>query len=77
MAGPHVAGVGALMWSANPELIGNVERTEAILNETATPYSGILPACVTSNSKPNNASGYGIVDAFAAVRKALDEAPAH
>lgn len=77
MAGPHVAGVVALVWSANPELIGNIERTEAILNETAAPYSGILPACVTSNSKPNNASGYGIVDAFAAVRKALDEAPAH
>ena len=28
MAGPHVAGVVALLWSANPDLMGHIERTE-------------------------------------------------
>ena len=37
MAGPHVAGVVALLWSAKPELIGDIERTERILAETAQP----------------------------------------
>jgi hypothetical protein len=71
MAGPHVVGVVALMWSANPALIGNIERTEEILNVTAAPYVGSLPSCVIT-SKPNNAVGYGIVDAYAAVKVALE-----
>ena len=70
MAGPHVAGVVALMWSANPDLIGDIDRTEQILNETASAYSGPLPECV-SPGQPNNAVGYGIVDAFAAVSRAM------
>lgn len=40
MAGPHVAGVVALMWSANPTLIGDIERTEAILRRSTQPFSG-------------------------------------
>ncbi|MBK8986699.1 MAG: S8 family serine peptidase [Chloroflexi bacterium] len=40
MAGPHVAGVVALIWSANPALIGNIERTEEILRATATSFTG-------------------------------------
>ncbi len=40
MAGPHVAGVVALMWSANPALIGDVARTAEILRMTAQPFSG-------------------------------------
>ena len=71
MAGPHVAGVVALMWSANPALIGDIELTEQILNETAAPYTGPLPECVP-DGLPNNAVGYGIVDAYEAVRAALE-----
>ncbi|MFP4395850.1 MAG: S8 family serine peptidase [Anaerolineales bacterium] len=37
MAGPHVAGVAALVWSANPALIGDIARTEQLLCETAVP----------------------------------------
>jgi len=70
MAGPHLVGVVALMWSANPDLIGDIDRTEQILNETAAPYTGWLPDCVSSDL-PNNAVGYGIVDAYAAVRRAM------
>ncbi len=72
MAGPHLVGVVALMWSANPALIGDIDRTIQILDETAADYTGPLPACV-SPGRPNNAAGYGIVDAYAAVRRALEQ----
>ncbi len=73
MAGPHVAGVVALMWSANPHLIGNIEQTREILNRTAQTYNGaVAPQCSSSDAKPNNVSGYGVVDAYAAVKAALD-----
>ncbi len=75
MASPHVAGVIALLWSANPDLIGDIERTEAILAETAQPFSDALhgiPACGSDSERPDNATGYGIVDALAATRLALD-----
>ena len=72
MAGPHLAGVVALMWSANPGLVGNIDRTEQILIQTAKPYTGAEPSgeCFTGGS-PNDAYGYGIVDAYAAVKMAL------
>lgn len=72
MATPHVAGVVALMWSANPKLRGNIDATEKILVETARPYSGIAAACGEPGDKPDAASGYGIVDAYAAVQRALE-----
>jgi subtilisin family serine protease len=71
MAGPHVAGTVALMWSANPDLIGQIDLTDKILRETARPYEGILPECV-GQSLPNEAVGYGILDAYAAVKQALE-----
>ncbi len=44
MAGPHVAGVVALVWSANPALIGDVARTEQLLCETSAPQP-VLETC--------------------------------
>jgi subtilisin family serine protease len=75
MAGPHVAGVVALIWSANPALIGQIDKTEEILIETAQTYTGSLPSCAATDDIPNNGSGYGIVDAYAAVQMALEQAP--
>ncbi len=72
MAGPHLAGVVALMWSANPALIGDIERTRQILYGTAQPYSGVLPPCVDGSARPANGIGYGMVDAYAAVKKAIE-----
>lgn len=72
MAAPHLAGVVALMWSANPALIGDLERTRAILRDTAvavpapTDDAGLDEACASGP----NASGAGLVDAYAAVRAA-------
>lgn len=76
MAGPHVAGVVALIWSANPDLIGQIDQTEQILRETAQPYnvdtvsnSSDLEIC---NGNIANMVGSGLVDAYAAVQRALD-----
>ena len=71
MAGPHVVGVVALMWSANPKLVGNIERTDQILEQTAQAYQGSIPACGSTNQRPNDAAGWGIVDAYAAVKASL------
>ena len=72
MAGPHVVGVVALMWSANPQMIGEVEQTRQILAETADEFKGTMPECVLENSTPNNAVGYGRVNANRAVQRALE-----
>ncbi len=70
MAGPHVVGTVALMWSANPKLIGDIDQTQKILIETAKPYTGAKDAC-SNGQVPNDATGYGVVDAYAAVKAAL------
>lgn len=72
MAGPHVAGLVALIISANPALAGQVDTIEQIIKQTAVPmlspqdcgpYSGL--------DIPNAVYGYGRVDALAAVQRAL------
>ena len=72
MAGPHVAGVVALLWSAQPRLIGDIDRTERIIVDTARPYAGSRAGCFDGDV-PNSAFGYGIMDAYAAVQAALAE----
>nr|HMT19896.1 S8 family serine peptidase [Promineifilum sp.] len=71
MAGPHVVGVVALLWSAAPGLIGDVERTERIITETAQPLLIPPSDCGDPSQWPNNTAGYGLVDAYAAVARAL------
>lgn len=73
MAGPHVAGVVALLWSADPRLIGDLDRTEALITSTAQPYDMARDpvVCGDPGALPNNATGYGLVDAYAAVEAAL------
>jgi len=73
MAGPHVVGVVALMWSANPDLIGDIQTTEQILIASAEPYSGALPDCPGADQLPSTAAGYGIVNAYHAVQMAIEK----
>ncbi len=72
MAGPHVVGQVALMWSANPKLIGKIEETTEIIRKTATPKT-TTESCggVEGSMIPNNTYGYGFINAYAAVQAAL------
>jgi subtilisin family serine protease len=71
MAGPHVVGAVALLWSAQPDLIGDIDRTEQILIDTARPYTGDRSLGCFEGGTPNTAYGYGLVDVYAAVKEAL------
>ncbi|HEX9374403.1 MAG TPA: S8 family serine peptidase, partial [Roseiflexaceae bacterium] len=73
MATPHVAGVVALLWSANPALIGDYDATYAILRDTAQRLSDTR--CGDPDGAPNNVYGQGRVDAFAAVARARVDVP--
>ncbi len=73
MAGPHVAGVVALMMSVDPSLKGDPARVEQILRETSVPISdsqicGGIPA----TTFPNPVQGMGRVDAWNAYLRASD-----
>jgi len=76
MAGPHVAGLVALIISANPALRGHVDTIEDIIESTATPLTSDLGCGGDSDTQvPNNVFGYGAIDALAAVEKALVTQP--
>ena len=70
MAGPHVTGLVALLWSANPDLIGDVDFTEQIILSTADEHT-TSNRCGPGNAEPNNVYGYGLMDADQAVEQAL------
>ena len=71
MAGPHMVGVVALIWSAQPNLIGDIDATEQLIIDTAKPYTGDTSTGCFSSNTPSIAYGYGVVDVYAAVKKAL------
>jgi subtilisin family serine protease len=73
MAGPHVAGAVALLWSAAPSLVGDIERTEQLLIESADPYSGSTEIGCFAGTVPNAAYGYGVLDVYEAVQEALGQ----
>jgi hypothetical protein len=68
-----VVGVVALIWSAQPNLIGDISATEQLIIDTAKPYTGSTATGCFEGSKPNAAYGYGAVDVYAAVKKALGQ----
>lgn len=72
MAGPHVAGVAALIFSANPSLTGQIDKVEQIIRESALPlYTSQICSNFSGAVSPNPVYGYGRIDALAAVKKAL------
>jgi serine protease AprX len=67
MAGPHVSGVVALLWSARPDLVRNIAATKQVLTQSANPAVGNGGSgCGGSSSVPNDNFGWGLVDAAAA-----------
>jgi hypothetical protein len=70
MAGPHVVGTVALLWSAVPSLARQIDQTKTVLEQSANPNVHLaLQVCggISSTTIPNNSFGYGAVDALAAV----------
>jgi serine protease AprX len=73
MAGPHVTGLVALMWEANPDLRGMVDQTAQLIADTAAPLTGQAGSDCGGDytDGPNNDWGHGTIDAQAAVQAAL------
>ncbi len=73
MAGPHAVGAVALIISANPDLAGQVDTIETILEETAVPKTtDQICGDIPGSEVPNHTFGYGRIDVLAAVQRALD-----
>jgi subtilisin family serine protease len=73
MAGPHMVGVVALIWSAQPDLIGDIDATEQLIIDTAQPYTGNTSFGCFTGDTPSHAYGYGVVDVYEAVKQALEK----
>lgn len=67
MATPHVAGAVALLWSAAPALVNDIEATRAILEQTAINVEDL--SC-GGTIEDNNVWGEGRLNAFEAVNQA-------
>ncbi|MFG3105362.1 S8 family serine peptidase [Streptomyces tendae] len=67
MATPHVAGAVALLWSAAPSLIGDIDATRALLNDGAV---DVDDTHCGGTADANNVWGEGRLDIFASVDKA-------
>ncbi len=83
MAGPHVVGVVALLWSGRPALVRDIALTKMFLQTTANPGVTVSPAQTCGGTLgstpglsqiPNNSFGYGRVDALAAYNAATPTA---
>lgn len=74
MAGPHVAGVAALLMTVDPTLKRDPARIEALMRSTAVADITTSQLCGGTQSPgtiPNNTFGYGRVDALNAARVGL------
>ena len=69
MAGPHIAGVVALMLDAGPNL--TVLQIKNILETTAIDRTTTQDCTIPGTQVPNNTYGFGAVDALAAVNAVL------
>ncbi|HEY9525471.1 MAG TPA: hypothetical protein VIR02_00235, partial [Anaerolineales bacterium] len=63
----------ALLWSADPSLVGDIDRTEQLLIQAADPYTGGTDTGCFTGDVPNAAYGYGILDVYEAVKTALGQ----
>jgi serine protease AprX len=65
MAGPHVAGAIALLWSANPDLIGQIETTWELVKESSTALT-TRQSCpgFPGDRIPNAVFGHGLLNVY-------------
>lgn len=76
MAGPHVAGLTALLISAFPSLRGQHEVLANLMTQSAVPLTS-TQTCggVPGSQIPNNTFGWGRIDALAAYQLAQSQQP--
>jgi subtilisin family serine protease/N-acetylneuraminic acid mutarotase len=67
MAAPHVAGAVALLWSAAPAMVGDIDGTRALLDETALDHEDLTCG---GTADDNNVYGEGHLDALALLNAA-------
>jgi len=69
MAAPHVAGLAALLISAQPVLRGRVDDLKALITRSALTVNDISAVCggVPGTEFPNHVAGWGRIDALRAV----------
>ena len=73
MAGPHVVGQVALLWSADPTLIGKIDETVELIRKTAVPQTTSQNCGGIEGSEiPNNTWGWGKIDVYKAVTTRLN-----
>ncbi|HSV63194.1 MAG TPA: S8 family serine peptidase, partial [Chthoniobacterales bacterium] len=80
MAGPHVVGAVALLWSARPALARDIAATKTLFQNTANHSVAVTPpqlcgGTLSTTDIPNNSFGYGRVDALAAVNASSSTTP--
>ncbi len=67
MAAPHVAGLVALLISAQPSLSGQVDQIEQLITTSAIPRTtSQICGGIPGTQVPNNTYGWGRIDALAA-----------
>jgi subtilisin family serine protease len=72
---PEVAGAVALLWSAAPQMIGQVPATEDLLKNTAVPLTSVQDCgSFPGAAIPNAVFGYGRLNVSAAVNTAIPPA---
>ena len=70
MSAPHVAGLVALLISAQPALRGQVDQIERLIQASAVPLNNAEVCGGTSGTQvPNNIFGWGRIDAWAAIEE--------
>ena len=69
MAGPHVAGLVALLLSADPALAGDVDRIEELIRRSSIQPAFAGQCGVTAGVFPNNTFGAGRIDALAMIQQ--------
>jgi serine protease AprX len=68
MAGPHVAGLVALIISANPKLAGQVKLIQEIIRKSADPKTAVQNCSdINGSTIPNPVFGFGRINALKAV----------
>jgi subtilisin family serine protease len=70
MSAPHVTGLVAMIWQAAPCMVGDYAATETLIESTATQITYDDGSPLTPTNYPNFATGWGEINALAAVELA-------